>query len=102
MEVEQRERIGPVGPEKIQILANLWVNRSQQGSQATAHFFLNVTMDCKKITGAYWGQGHGHNLNSQSTLVCLREKAQVQRAENRARIMWSQQQLTPALKLVHF
>lgn len=53
MEVEQRERIGPLGPERIQILANLWVNMSQQGNQATAHFFLNVTTDCKKITSAY-------------------------------------------------
>lgn len=75
MEVEQRERIGRLGPEKTQILANLWVNRSQQGNQTTAHFFLNVTIDCKKVTGAYQplGQGHVHNLNSQSTLVSLRE-----------------------------
>lgn len=76
MEVEQRERIGPLGPGKIQILANLWVNISRQGNQATAHFFLNVTIGCKKVTGAYQppGQGHVHNLNSQSTLVSLREK----------------------------
>ena len=45
---EQRRRIRSLGPGRMSILANLWVDVGQQGDQVTAHWFLDETVSWKK------------------------------------------------------
>lgn len=45
---EQRRRIRSLGPGRMSILANLWVDVGQQGDQVTTHCFLDETVSWKK------------------------------------------------------